>query len=170
MAQADLLITNASQLLTLAGGPQRGDQLGSLSVIEEGAVAIDGSGIIEVGASGDLSQRYKPERIIDASGRVVLPGFVDPHTHLIWAGDRAAEFEMRLSGMSYMQIMAAGGGIRATVQATRKTSLEDLKAQARPRMHTMLAHGTTTAETKTGYGLQTETELRMLQAIFQLDD
>ncbi len=170
MAQADLLITNASQLLTLAGGPQRGDQLGSLSVIEEGAVAIAGSGIIEVGASGDLSQRYKPERIIDASGRVVLPGFVDPHTHLIWAGDRAAEFEMRLSGMSYMQIMAAGGGIRATVHATRKTSLEDLKAQARPRMRMMLAHGTTTAETKTGYGLQTETELRMLRAIMQLDD
>ncbi len=170
MAQADLLITNASQLLTLAGGPQRGDQLGTLSLIEEGAVAIAGSEILEVGASDDLSQRHKPKRLIDASDRVVLPGFVDPHTHLIWAGDRSAEFEMRLSGMSYMQIMAAGGGIRATVRATRNAKLEELKALARPRTGLMLAHGTTTAEAKTGYGLQTEAELRMLQAIVQLDD
>jgi len=170
MAQVDLLIHNASQLLTLAGGPQRGDRLGALSLIEEGSVAIGGGEIIEVGPSADLARRHDTARQIDASDRVVLPGFVDPHTHLIWAGDRAAEFEMRIKGMSYMQIMAAGGGIRSTVRATREASLDELISMARPRLDTMLTHGTTTAEAKTGYGLQTESELRMLQAILQLDD
>ncbi|MGD8814076.1 MAG: imidazolonepropionase [Anaerolineales bacterium] len=170
MLEADLLIHNASQLLTLAGGPQRGDQLGSLGIIEDGAVALRGGQILGVGTSRELVERVRARYQIDASDRVVLPGFVDPHTHLIWAGDRAHEFEMRLSGMTYMQIMAAGGGIRSTVEKTRQTDLETLKSSARTRIRAMLLHGTTTAESKTGYGLETETELRMLQAIVELDD
>jgi imidazolonepropionase len=170
MPRADLLITNASQVLTLAGGPQRGDRLGDLAIIDDGAIAIAEGKLVEVGGSAELIQRYKADRTFDASGRVVLPGFVDPHAHVIWAGDRAAEFDMRLSGMDYMQILAAGGGILSTVRETRKASLPQLVDMARPRLRTMLAHGTTTAEAKTGYGLETQTELRMLEAITTLDD
>jgi imidazolonepropionase len=94
-----------------------------------------------------------------------MPGFVDPHTHLIWAGDRAAEFEMRLQGKTYLEILAAGGGILSTVRATRSASLEALLEETRPRMRSMFEHGTTTAEAKTGYGLETATELRMLEAL-----
>jgi imidazolonepropionase len=99
-----------------------------------------------------------------------MPGFVDPHTHLIWAGDRANEFEMKMGGMAYLDILAAGGGIISTVKATRTASMEMLIAQTRPRILKMFAHGTTTAEAKTGYGLQTSTELRLLKALLALDD
>ncbi|WP_345310004.1 imidazolonepropionase [Candidatus Villigracilis saccharophilus] len=98
------------------------------------------------------------------------PGFVDPHTHLIWAGDRANEFEMKMGGMAYLDILAAGGGIISTVKATRTASMEMLIAQTRPRLLRMFSHGTTTAEAKTGYGLQTSTELRLLKALLTLDD
>jgi imidazolonepropionase len=98
-----------------------------------------------------------------------MPGFVDPHTHTIWAGDRAAEFEMRLQGASYMEIMAAGGGILSTVGATRSASLETLVEETRPRLSSMFNYGTTTAEAKTGYGLDATTELRMLEALLALD-
>jgi imidazolonepropionase len=99
-----------------------------------------------------------------------MPGFVDPHTHLIWAGDRAAEFERRLQGATYLEILAAGGGILSTVRATRNATLESLLAETRPRLKSMLAHGTTTAEAKTGYGLQTETEIKLLQGLLALDE
>jgi imidazolonepropionase len=168
--KADLLIHSAVQLLTLAGAPQRGSRLGELGIIEDGAVAIEEGEIIAVGPSADLRGKFQATQEISASGKVVLPGFVDPHTHLVWAGDRAAEFELRLAGASYMEIMAAGGGIVSTVRQTRIASLEDLKWAARSRARRMFAHGTTTAEAKTGYGLETETELRMLEAIVQLDD
>jgi imidazolonepropionase len=98
-----------------------------------------------------------------------MPGFVDPHTHAIWAGDRAAEFEMRLQGKSYMEIMAAGGGILSTVRATRASSLKTLLAETRLRLWNIFTHGTTTAEVKTGYGLHAATELRMLKALLALD-
>jgi imidazolonepropionase len=98
-----------------------------------------------------------------------MPGFVDPHTHLLWVGDRAAEFEMRLEGKTYLEILAAGGGILSTVRFTRQASIQTLMDETRPRLQDMLTHGTTTAEAKTGYGLQTETELRMLQALLLLD-
>jgi imidazolonepropionase len=165
-----MLIHSASQLLTLAGGPQRGLELGRLGLIENGAVLILDQQIAAVGASAELRAAFPDEPTLDASGRVVMPGFVDPHTHLIWAGDRAGEFELRLKGKPYLEILAAGGGILSTVRATRAASLEDLLAETRPRLHTMLAHGTTTAEAKTGYGLEIETELRMLQALRVLDE
>jgi imidazolonepropionase len=98
-----------------------------------------------------------------------MPGFVDPHTHLIWAGDRAAEFELRLQGKTYLEILAAGGGILSTVHATRIASLNRLLEESRQRLRTMFTHGTTTAEAKTGYGLQIATELRMLQALLAID-
>ncbi len=164
-----MLIHSASQLLTLAGGPQRGESLGDLAIVADGAVLIRNGIIAEVGPSAELRAAYPAEPAWDAARRVVMPGFVDPHTHLIWAGDRAAEFEMRLAGRTYLEILAAGGGILATVRATRDASLPTLKAETRPRLERMLVHGTTTAEAKTGYGLQIAAELRMLQALLELD-
>ena len=164
-----MLIHSASQLITLAGGPQRGSKLGRLGIIPDGALLIEGEKIAAVGTTRDLLAAYPHEPRLDAAGRAVLPGFVDPHTHLIWVGDRAAEFEMRLQGKTYLEILAAGGGILSTVRATRAASLEELKAQTRVRARSLLCHGTTTAEVKTGYGLENESELAQLQAILELD-
>jgi imidazolonepropionase len=164
-----MLIHSASQLLTIAGTAQRGHDLGRLGIIPDGAVLIRDGKISLVGTTDDLLQAYPHEESLNASGRVVMPGFVDPHTHLLWVGDRAAEFEMRLEGKTYLEILAAGGGILSTVNQTRQASLQQLLDETRPRLQDMLAHGTTTAEAKTGYGLQTETELRMLQALLLLD-
>ncbi len=168
--RADLIIHSASQLLTLAGGPQRGASLGNLGIIEDGAIAVADGVILAAGSTDEIQRRFSAQRAIDAGGRVVLPGFVDPHTHLIFAGDRAAEFEMRIAGASYMEIMDAGGGIISTVKQTRAASIDSLVTQARLRLNRMLAHGTTTAEAKTGYGLELETELKMLQAILLLNN
>ena len=165
-----MLIHSATQLLTLSGGPQRGHALGTLGIIENGAVLVREEKIVAVGKTDELRAEYPDEPTLDASGSVVMPGFVDPHTHLIWGGDRAKEFEMRLEGARYLDILAAGGGIISTVRATRTASIESLIAQARPRLLRMFATGTTTAEAKTGYGLQTATELRLLKALLALDD
>ena len=165
-----MLIHSAIQLLTLAGGPQRGRALGTLGIIENGAVLVRDDKIVATGPTDELRAAYPGEPGLDASGCVVMPGFVDPHTHLIWGGDRAKEFEMRLEGAKYLDILAAGGGIISTVRATRTASIEALIAQTRPRLLRMFATGTTTAEAKTGYGLQTATELRLLKALLALDD
>jgi len=164
-----MLIHSASQLLTLAGGPQRGNDLGRLEIVLDGAVLIQDEKIVAVGPSSDMRAEYPDEPMLDAGGKVVMPGFVDPHTHAIWAGDRSAEFEMRLQGKSYMEIMTAGGGIISTVRATRSGSLEKIMNETRQRLWGMFNCGTTTAEVKTGYGLRTATELRMLQALLALD-
>ena len=164
-----MLLHSASQLLTITGAPQRGHDLGRLGIIPDGAVLFRDGKILAVGTTGDLRQAYPHEETLDAIGHVVMPGFVDSHTHLLWVGDRAAEFEMRLEGKTYLEILAAGGGILSTVRLTRQASLQMLLDETRPRLREMLAHGTTTAEAKTGYGLQTETELRMLQALVLLD-
>ncbi len=163
-----MLIYNAKQLLTLAGVPQRGKRLGELGLIEEGAVLIRDGFVQTVGKMDDLLERFPNEERFNAAGRVVMPGLVDPHTHLIFMGNRAVEFEMRLEGKSYQEIMAAGGGIVNTVRITRDASLEELVAAARPRIQGMLKHGTTTAEAKTGYGLTQSSELLQLQAILKL--
>ncbi len=169
-SRVDLILHSASQLLTLAGGPQRGVSLGNLGIIEDGAIAVADGVILAVGSTDEIQRQFSAQRTIDAVGSVALPGFVDPHTHLIFAGDRAAEFEMRIAGASYMEIMDAGGGIISTVKQTRAASVESLVTQARLRLNRMLAYGTTTAEAKTGYGLELETELKMLQAILLLND
>ncbi len=164
-----MLIHSASQLLTLAGGVQRGKKLGSLGIIPNGAVLLYGEKIVETGATSELLRKYPHEPRLDACGRVVMPGLVDPHTHLVWAGERAAEFEMKLQGKSYLEILAAGGGILSTVQQTRSASLEEMTAQTRKRALNMLRQGTTTAEVKTGYGLETDAELRQLEVILHLN-
>jgi len=164
-----MLIHSASQLLTIAGGPQRGQELGNLGIIPAGAVLIQDGEIAAVGSSSELRSIYPNEPQLDAGGKVVLPGFVDPHTHAIWVGDRAAEFETRLQGKSYLEILKEGGGILSTVRATRAASLEKLISETQPRLWSMFKHGTTTAEIKTGYGLSTEIEMRMLQALLALD-
>ncbi len=164
-----MLIHSASQLLTLSGGPQRGRELGNLGIIPDGAVLIEGEKISAIGKSAELLASFPDEPRIDANGKVVMPGFVDPHTHAIWAGDRSAEFEQRLEGKTYMQILAEGGGILATVRATRSSSLEKILNETRLRLWNMFSCGTTTAEVKTGYGLRTATELRMLQALLMLN-
>ena len=165
-----MLIHSSSQLLTLAGGPQRGHALGTLGIIEDGAAVVRDEKIVAIGTTADLRAAYPNEPTLDANRCVVMPGFVDPHTHVIWGGDRANEFEMKMAGTAYLDILAAGGGIISTVRATRTASIETLIAQTRPRLLRMFAHGTTTVETKTGYGLQTATELRLLKALLTLDD
>ncbi len=163
------LLHSASQLLTLAGGPQRGGDLGRLGLIEDGALTLAGERILAVGTTAELRARYPQAQPLDAAGRVVMPGFVDPHTHVVWAGDRAVEFEMRLAGKTYLDLLAAGGGILSTVSQTRQADVPALMAATQPRLRAMLLHGTTTAEAKTGYGLETTAELRLLEAILGLD-
>ncbi len=165
-----MLIHSSSQLLTLAGGPQRGHALGTLGIIENGAVLVREEKIVAVGTTAELKASYPNEPTLDAGNCVLMPGFVDPHTHVIWGGDRANEFEMKMAGKPYLEILAEGGGIISTVRQTRTASIESLMAQTRPRLLRMFRHGTTTVEAKTGYGLQTATELRLLKALLALDD
>ena len=168
--RADLLIHNAGHLLTLAspGGPKRGAAMRDLGLVTGGAVAVRDGRIMAVGSSSELERAVHADQHLDAAGRTVMPGFVDPHTHLVWAGDRADEFEMRIAGASYMEIMAAGGGIMNTVRHTRAASMDDLVAQTRLRLDRMLTYGTTTVEIKTGYGLDVKAELKQWQAIRRL--
>ncbi len=169
VATVDLLIQHASQLVTPAGsGALSGPDQGQLEIIADGAVAIAGGRIVAVGptvtvqASVGLSRQTK---VIDARGCVITPGLVDAHTHVVYAGDRIDEYEQRARGATYAEILAAGGGIHRTVQATRAASMEDLALQASSRLDRMLAAGTTTVESKSGYGLDKDTELKQLEAM-----
>ncbi len=153
----------------MAGGARRGKRLAEPAILENAAIVISDEKILAVGNSDELLSRFSLAERIDAAGMAVVPGFVDPHTHLIWAGDRANEFEMRLQGKTYMEIMAAGGGILATLSATRKASLEELVAQSLERALRAFNYGTTTMEAKTGYGLDLETEFKQLEAILLLN-
>jgi len=171
---ADLLIVNAGQLLTLAGPnewPRTGAALRDLGLVRDGALAASEGVIVAVGPTARVLDEVAlaPDgRRIDAGGRVVLPGWVDPHTHLIFAGTRADEFIMRLQGASYQEIAQRGGGIAATMRATRQASEDELVALGRARLDRMLHLGTTTVEAKSGYGLAVEDELKMLRAIHRL--
>ncbi len=170
--KADLFIHSATQLCVVPhhdGGPQRGRRLGDLGIIEDGALACADGRVVAVGRTETLRADWWAPVEIDASERVVCPGFVDPHTHVVWAGDRADEFVQRIGGATYQEIMASGGGIMSTVRTTRAAPLAQLVAESRPRLERMLAHGTTTVEVKSGYGLGTTSELKMLQAIAALD-
>lgn len=168
--RVDLIVYGASQLLTLAGyGPCSGQAMSKLGMIMDGAIAIADGRVVATGASSEVRSRYCAYQEWDAAGHVVLPGFVDAHTHLVFAGSRVDEFELRIAGATYLEIMTTGGGIMSTVRATRAASVEQLVAEARPRLAHMLAHGTTTAEVKTGYGLTTTDELKCLEAIHLLN-
>lgn len=171
MDRADVLVHSAAQLCTVPphdGGPQRGQRLGDLGIIEDGAVACGEGRILAVGPTPELRSRWWAPVEIDAAERVVCPGFVDPHTHLVWAGDRADEFALRIQGATYQEIMARGGGIMSTVRATRDASLTSLVEQSSARLDRALAYGTTTVEVKTGYGLRTNDEIKQLAAIAAL--
>ena len=165
---ADLLIVNAAQVVTCAGfsgRPARGTDQGRLGIIDAGAVAVAEGIILEVGRTSDLLKAHSvpDDRIIDAGGGVVMPGFVDPHTHLVFAGDRAGEWEQRMQGQPYLEILQEGGGILTTVRETRKASFDELLDQARVWINRCREHGTTTIEIKSGYGLDRDTELKLLE-------
>ncbi|MDX1417196.1 MAG: imidazolonepropionase [Candidatus Promineifilaceae bacterium] len=167
----DLLLSNCSQIATCAGDndPRRGQEMRDVGIIADGAVAVDGGRILAVGPTVELAEQYTARQKIDCSGRAVLPGFVDCHTHTVFGGDRVHEFELRIGGATYLEIMAAGGGIRSTMQQTRTASAELLFQSARRRLDQMLALGSTTVEIKSGYGLDIATELKMLAVIERLE-
>lgn len=154
-----MLITNIGELVTNASGVP-----GELGVVRDAAIVIEGGDIAWVGSMAAVSRTHPDTGILDVEGRAVVPGFVDAHTHLVFAGDRSDEFARRLRGESYEQILAAGGGIYSTVAATRATSDLALIALTVARLTRMLAGGTTTVEVKSGYGLTTEDEVRLLEA------
>jgi imidazolonepropionase len=138
-------------------------------IVENGAIAIADGKILGVGGSAVILDSYSSDNVIDADGRVVCPGFVDPHTHIVYAGDRLNEFELKIKGADYLEILTSGGGIVSTVKQTRAATVEALVEQSLTRLDKMLACGTTTVEIKTGYGLDAETELKMLEVITELD-
>ena len=163
---------NAEELLTLADGglkPRTGRQMRELGIVRDGALAIREGRIVAAGKTRDVMKTFRAENIISAKGKVVLPGFVDPHTHLVFAGSREDEFQMRVEGASYMEILSSGGGILKTVRETRRARVEKLVDLGLERLDTMLAHGTTTLEAKSGYGLSTADELKILEATRRLN-
>ncbi|WP_266079242.1 imidazolonepropionase [Haladaptatus caseinilyticus] len=146
---------------------------GSLGIYEDAAIAVVDGEVARVGATGPVTREYPPEDAsfaLDAGGKAVIPGFIDPHTHALFAGDRSDEFEAKLQGKTYQEILADGGGILRTVRSVREASDEELLSNVLSHLDTMLAHGTTTVEIKSGYGLDTETELQMLAVIARADD
>ena len=151
--------------MAVPAGPKRGAALADVGEIADGAIAVADGEIVAVGLTADLRDEYTATTEIDATGQVVCPGFVDAHTHLVFAGDRTREFERKLQGASYMEILQAGGGILSTMRATRAASLADLAAQSRSRLHEMSRLGTTTVEIKSGYGLDTASELKILEVV-----
>lgn len=171
MDHIDLLIYNTAQVVTCAGapGPRRGAAMANVASVPMGAVAVSGERILAVGGEAELRRRYFPSAELDAAGGAVVPGLVDPHTHVVYAGDRVGEFELRIGGATYQEIMAAGGGIASTARATRAASVERLVSESRRRLDQMLRLGATTVEAKSGYGLETGAELRQLEAIAALD-
>jgi imidazolonepropionase len=167
-----LAVVNIGQLVTLAGParPRIGKELSELGLVENAALIIEDGRITAAGANEELRSHIPAgAKVIDAGGCCVTPGFVDAHTHLVFAGNRAAEFEQRIAGASYQEIAAAGGGIQRTVRLTRAASEEALLKAARRHRDWMLRCGTTTIEAKSGYGLERETELRMLRVLARLN-
>jgi imidazolonepropionase len=167
-----LVVQHASELVRVACQGERtlrGPGLRDVAVIADGAVVIEGSTIAWVGPTAELPPLPATARRIDASGKTVLPGLIDSHTHLIFAGSREDEFEQRLQGRTYQEIAARGGGINATVQHVRRSSKEELKDLARRRLQRFLAFGVITVEVKSGYGLTLGDELKCLEAIAELN-
>jgi imidazolonepropionase len=169
---ADLLIHNTTEIYTCAGpAPRRGPKQAEAGRIAAGAVASFGGTIVRAGPEADVKRSVEltaDARTIDARGGCVVPGFVDPHTHLVFAGDRRDELRRRLAGATYHEIAAEGGGILATVAATRAAGEQELFQATSRRLDEMLANGTTTCEAKSGYGLTTESELKLLRVISRL--
>lgn len=162
-----LAVLNIGRLCTLAG-PQRGRvraEMSELSVIDQAGFICEEGRFVEIGKSHGIEGRLKPDdEVINAGGRVVLPGFVDAHTHAVFAGNRADEFQKKIAGATYQEIAAAGGGIQSTVRSVRAASLQQLSLESKRHVDWMIRGGTTTVEIKSGYGLDSETELKMLHA------
>ena len=168
----NLIIKNASELVTCSGFEARkGQEMSRLDVICNGALVIEKGLITKVGATEETLAGFDTSlfNVIDATGKTVLPGFIDPHTHLIFGGYRAEEFSWRLSGVSYMEIMQRGGGIVNTVRATRKAAKNELIELGKKRLDSMLSFGVTTVEGKSGYGLDRDTEIKQLEVMRELD-
>jgi imidazolonepropionase len=162
--KAETLITGISQLVTAEGaGPKHGQAMRKLKIVEQAAIAISSGFIVWTGKESEW--KGETETTVQAGGRAVVPGLIDPHTHAVWAGDRLADFEARMSGSTYEEILAAGGGIRSTIRTTAAASHNDLVALAKPRIDSLIASGATTIEVKSGYGFTPEAELAMLEAI-----
>ncbi len=169
--KADLIVHNATLVTCASGGkPKRSDDMRDVGIIENGAVAIADGKFTAVGNSDEIIRAFVANENINAESNVVCPGFVDPHTHIVYAGDRLDEFELKIKGADYLEILASGGGILSTVRHTREASVETLVEQGISRLNKMLKCGTTTVEIKTGYGLDIETELKMLAVIESLDN
>lgn len=170
-------IKHAAQLATLASGekgPRKKGAMSELGIIEDGGVLIEDGVIIAVGKTEKIEkahpEKVKQATIYDASGKLVTPGLVDPHTHVVFGGSREREFEMRLEGATYMEIMNAGGGIHATTNMTRKATENQLIEQTKVRLDSFLKHGVTTVESKSGYGMDLETELKQLRVMQTLQE
>jgi len=168
-----LAVVNCAQLVTLRGAarPRVGAEMRELSIVEDGAMLVGDDGrIAALGARGEIEPLIEGEcEVVDAGRRVVMPGFVDAHAHPVFAGTRAGEFEQRAAGTTYQEIAAAGGGIRASVRATRAATEDELVAASKRYAVWFLRGGTTTVEAKSGYGLSVEDELKMLRAVRRLD-
>jgi imidazolonepropionase len=169
MEEVDLLIVNASELLTLKGKEEPRVKMENLSIVKDGAVAVKNGLIYDIGKTERLTKRYKAIETIEAKNKTVLPGFVDPHTHLVFAGSREFELDLKLKGYSYQEILKQGGGIYYTVEKTRNASKAELISEGEKRLNTMLAYGTTTCEAKSGYGLTTKDEIKILETIKELN-
>ena len=172
METIDLLLTHIGHLTTppAIALALKGDDMSDLIVVKEAALAVRRGQVVALGAQTELEARFAAGEVVNAGGRAIVPGFVDPHTHAVWAGDRGGEFEQRLAGATYMEIMAGGGGILSPVRATRAASMDVLVVDTQRRLDRMLAHGTTTAEVKTGYGLTLDDERKLLDVIALLDE
>ena len=167
----ELLLYNAGQIFTAAGGPRRGARLAEKTVADGDALLARDGIVAAVGPRAAVEREAGNDcETLDCGGRLVTPGLVDCHTHLVYGGSRADEYETRLRGASYLEIFEAGGGILDTVRRTRAASEDELFASARRRADVLLSHGTTTAEVKSGYGLTTEAELKMLRVAARLGD
>ena len=169
---ADLIIENASQVVTLQGHSQKpafGHQMNDLGIIEDGAVAISNGQIVAVGRTAFVNERFSSKNRIDAGGKVVMPGFVDAHTHFVFAGSRETELEMKIKGAEYLDILKRGGGILRTVHDTRAASKQELREICKVRALSLLVYGTTTVEAKSGYGLTLEDEVKSLEVIRELN-
>ena len=165
----DRLFVRCRQLVTLTDGaptgPRRKDAMQAMGVVEDGAVAVKDGRIVAVGTTAEVTSRYRAPEELDLDGFVVLPGFVDCHTHPVFAETREREFHMRCAGADYMAIAQAGGGILSSMRAVRAASLEDLTERTEQHLWRFLAHGTTTIEAKGGYGLSLESEQKSMQAL-----
>ncbi|MBD7985269.1 imidazolonepropionase [Sporosarcina sp. Sa2YVA2] len=169
-------IQHAAQLATIAGkdAPRKREEMSDLGIIEDGSMWIEDGIVKAIGTTEELKKQFgdraEEADIIDATGRLVTPGLVDPHTHVVYGGSREREFEMRLEGATYMDIMNAGGGIHATSRMTREATEDELVEQSSRRLDSFLKHGVTTVEGKSGYGLNWETELKQLRAAKRLNE